>query len=229
MKVLVILALLGSAAACDSGKPSLAPPTGDLGTGLNTIDRKYPKPVPETLKAASAAVSAFELRIETEKNDALGGEIVARRATGDKVVVTVKSVESALTSVSIRVGPGDRNMANLIHEKIAVLLGLGESAAAGESATGLYSADLAACTTAGERAFRARKMEIVGRQSGEGWSELRARGEDAVPASFRFKKEDDGRTEVTICCGTAKGPAARESCDQLKVEFEKALAPARGN
>lgn len=227
MKRFMILLL--TAAACDSGKPSLAPPTGDLGTGLNTVERKYPRPVPDAHKAAVAALQAIELRIESEKVDALGGEIVARRITSDKVVATLKSVDAAMTSVSVRVGPGDRNMANLIQEKIALSLGLGDFAAGGESFRELYSADLTACTAAAEKAFKAVRMEIVGRANGEDWLEIRARGEDAMPAMFRLKKEGGGKTEVTLWCGIAKGPEIHQRCEQLKSEFEKGLPSGRSS
>lgn len=229
MKKIMILAILAASAACDSGKPSLAPPTGDLGTGLNTVERKVPKPVSEVMKAAAQTLQSFELRTESEKGDALGGEIVARRATSDKVTVTVKSVDAGTTSVSVRVGPGDRNMAGLIHEKLAGLLGLGESAEGGESRKDLVAADLATCVAAGEKALKSAKMVLVGRFAGEGWTEIRARGEDSAPASFRFRKDGEGRTEVTIAVGISKTAEARERRDLLKSEFDKALGSARSS
>lgn len=125
-KLALLLLLVGS---CDRARPpQVAPPTSDLGTGLNTVDRKYARPAADVFKAASMALKALELKIESEKADALGGEITARRATDDKVAVTVKSIDSTMTSVSVRVAPGDRNMANSIHAKIAAELGTVEPA-----------------------------------------------------------------------------------------------------
>ena len=126
MKKLACLLLL--VASCDNAKTPVAPPTSDLGTGLNTVERKYARPAADVFKASSAALKALELKIETEKADALGGEITARRATDAKVGVTVKSVDSTMTTVSVRVSPGDRNMANSIHSKIAAELGVSEAA-----------------------------------------------------------------------------------------------------
>lgn len=96
----------------------------DLGTGLNTVDKRYPKPVGEAWDAALAAVKEHDLKIETERHDSLGGEIVATRGnTDDKVTVRVKAVDSGNTDVSVRVDPGDRNMAEMIHGKISQELG----------------------------------------------------------------------------------------------------------
>jgi hypothetical protein len=227
MRTLTLLLLL--AAACDNGKPTLPPPTSDLGSGLNTVERKVARPVPDVLKAASAAVQALKLRVDTEKGDALGGEISARRATDDKVVITVKSVDASNTSVSVRVAPGDRNMANTVHEQIAAQLGMPDASGDGESVTASYPQRLAACVSAAEKALRALKYEITERQGGEEGAELKARAEDSLPASFRFRKAADGQTEVTITCGASKGSPYRERRDQLRVEFEKVLTASKNN
>ena len=223
MKNLCIVGCLAALVACDNGKPALAPPTSDLGTGINTVEHRYTKPVSEVLKSAASAVQALGLHSDSEKSDALGGEIVARLATDDKVVITVKGVDQSTTSVSVRVGPGNRNMSNLIHEKIASGLGLQEIPKESESVTGVYASGMSVCIDAGEKALRALKYEVVDRKTHEEGAELRGRGEDSVPASFQFQKEADGRTKVTIQCGTAMGIPNRERCDRLKSEFEKAL------
>jgi hypothetical protein len=227
MKNTFIAVFLAAIMACDNGKPTLAPPTSDLGTGINTVDHRYAKPVPEVLQSAASAVQALGLHCDSQKSDSLGGEILARRATDDKVVITVKGVDQSTTSVSVRVSPGNRNMSNLIHEKIAAGLGLKETPSESESVTGLYSSDVSVCVGAAEKAFRLLKYEIVDHKTFEGGTELHGRCEDSIPASFRFRKEADGRTEVTILCGIAKGISDRERCGQLKAEFEKALAGSR--
>jgi hypothetical protein len=227
MKNTFVAVLLAAIMACDNGKTTLAPPTSDLGTGINTVEHRYAKPVAEVLQSAASAVQALGLHCDSQKSDSLGGEIIARRATDDKVVITVKGVDQSTTSVSVRVSPGNRNMSNLIHEKIAAGLGLQETSSGSESATGLYSADMSACVGAAEKAFRLLKYEIVNHKNLDGGTEMRGRGEDSVPASFRFHKESDSRTEVTILCGITKGIATRERCGLLKAEFERALAGSR--
>ncbi|HZE96882.1 MAG TPA: DUF3568 family protein [Planctomycetota bacterium] len=218
MRTVLTATLLLAAAACDAGKPAITPTTSDLGTGLNTVERKYPRSVAEVLKAATGAVKELSLRVESEKADALGGEIVAKRATDDKVTVTVKSVDSSHTSVSVRVAPGDRNMSNAVHEKIASALGLEASPADAEASTSLHSQPLAACVTAAEKSLKTLHYEIVDRQVGEEGAELKGRASDSQAAGFRFRKAADGRTEAILSSGS------RERRDQLKAEFEKALS-----
>jgi hypothetical protein len=228
MKSLAVI-LMALLASCDNGKPALAPPTSDLGTGLNTVERRYLRPVPEVLKAATAALNGLGLRIDSEKSDALGGDIAAHRATDAKILLTVKSVDASTSSVSVRVDPGDRNMSKVIHEKIAAGLGLAEASAEGEVFTKLYSDSLAVSVSAAEKALKSLNQDLVERRSGDADVLLQARGEDSIPSSFRIRKMTDGRTEVTITSGSAKGSPYRERRDALKSAFEKALPGGSGS
>lgn len=119
MKNAVLLTALLLPAGCEPGEPAV-PATRDLGTGLNTVDREYPGPPSELVDAALRALPALDLKVESEKRDALGGEIVARRATGAEATVVVKGAAPGTCSVSVRVEPGDRNLANLVHDRIAL-------------------------------------------------------------------------------------------------------------
>jgi len=227
MKTTTIALLLASLLACDNSKPSLAPPTSDLGTGLNTVERRYAKPASEVLKSAASALQALGLHPDGQKSDAFGGEITAHRATDDKIVITVKSIDESHASASVRVGPGNRNMANLVHEKMAAELGLQEPAAENNLVAGHYACELKICIGAAEKALRALKYDIVDRKNGEGSAEIRGRNEDSVPATFRLKKDTDGRTVVSIVTGAVKGGVEGERSDQLKAEFEKLIADCR--
>jgi len=119
MRTGILLTAVLLSAGCEPGAPSV-PATRDLGTGLNTVDREYARPPADLVEAALRALPALELKVESEKRDALGGEIVARRATGSKVTVVVKGAAPGTCSVSVRVDPGDRNLANLVHDRIAL-------------------------------------------------------------------------------------------------------------
>ncbi len=44
---------------------------------------------------------------------------MAHRATGQKVTATIRSLDVGRSTLSIRVEPGDRNLANIIHDKIS--------------------------------------------------------------------------------------------------------------
>jgi hypothetical protein len=104
--VAVVLAL----AACSSS---------DLGTGMNTVDREYPNTVKEAHEAALATLKAENLQIESDKADALGANIVAKRgASDDKVMVDIKGKEKGKSSVSVRVQPGDKAQATMLQDRI---------------------------------------------------------------------------------------------------------------
>src|SRR5262249_33469827 len=126
MKYIAVM-LLGLLAAAGCNKEEAAkmtPKSRDLGTGLNTVDRSYAKEPAEIISTVQTALRELDLRLESEKHDKLGGEIVAIRATGEKVTVKVKALAATQSSVSVRVDPGDRNLANRVHDKIAEELGI---------------------------------------------------------------------------------------------------------
>ena len=100
----------------------VTPSTRDLGTGLNNVDRAYARTPSELFPVVQRSLVALDLKIESEKHDNLGGEAVAIRATGQKVTVTIKGLDTTRSNVSVRVEPGDRDLANLVHEKITGLL-----------------------------------------------------------------------------------------------------------
>ena len=120
MKLFVPLAFAALClAGCDrEEKTKIAPASHDLGTGLNTVDRTYGRPPADLVPVVQRSLLALDLKMDSEKHDNLGGELVAVRATGQKVTVTIKGLEANRSTVSIRVAPGDRNLANLVHDKI---------------------------------------------------------------------------------------------------------------
>lgn len=120
MRLFVPLAFAAAfIAGCDRQETTtIAPATRDLGTGLNTVDRIYGRPPADLVSVVQRSLLALDLKMDSEKHDNLGGELVAIRATGQKVTVTIKGLESNRSTVSVRVEPGDRNLANLVHDKI---------------------------------------------------------------------------------------------------------------
>ncbi|HLY74872.1 MAG TPA: DUF3568 family protein [Planctomycetota bacterium] len=110
-------------AGCDREQTTkITPASRDLGTGLNTVERTYGRVPADLVSIVQRSLLALDLKIESERHDNLGGEIVAIRATGQKVTVTLKGLESNRSSVSVRVEPGDRDLANLVHDKITEYL-----------------------------------------------------------------------------------------------------------
>jgi hypothetical protein len=93
--------------------------SSDLGTGMNTVDREYTATPKQAHDAALATLKGENLQIESDKSDALGANLVAKRGTGDdKVLVDVKGMDKGKCRVSVRVQPGDKDQATMIQEKI---------------------------------------------------------------------------------------------------------------
>lgn len=134
MKILIPMAALAvfAFAGCDKHETGttvkeITPKTTDLGTGLNTVERTYPKPPAALFDIVVASVTSFDLTMESDRHDALGGDIVARRADGSKVTVKISSLDAERSQVAVRVAPGNRNLAELIHQRISEKLGLGST------------------------------------------------------------------------------------------------------
>ncbi|HVE42856.1 MAG TPA: hypothetical protein VNM14_23450 [Planctomycetota bacterium] len=131
MKILLSLAAVGMLAVvgCDKSDQKsvkdMAPKSTDLGTGLNAVEKSYARPAGEMSDVVAGVLQSFDLKLESTTHDDLGGEIVARRADGHKVTAKITARDEAACDVSIRVAPGNRQMADLIQERI------------GEKATGL--------------------------------------------------------------------------------------------
>ncbi len=212
-------------AACRGDDRSDVSRRGDLGTGLNTVDRKYGKGAEDVRAAAASALKDQDLHIESDRHDNLGGEIIARRAGGDKVTVQIRSLDAKSSDVSVRVDPGNRNMADLIHEKIADKLGLKEAKPAffgGNSVEGTYSSALEACVSAAEGACRKLDLTVTNRQIDAASAVVDAREQNSSPVQFRMKKVDDG-TKVTFIAGREKSDAMKGLAERMKAEFDRHL------
>src|SRR5436189_6457086 len=117
-KHLALAGILALLAACSHEGKS---PSGknDWGTGLNTVERKYNKPAADTYDAAVAAVKNFDLTVDRDRHDEMGGEIVGHRSDGRKVMVKVDALDKNNSRASVRIEPGDSRRAQMVHEKMA--------------------------------------------------------------------------------------------------------------
>ncbi len=113
------LGLLSCEPSDSKSAQDLVPKTTDLGTGLNAVERTYARPAHELKDIVTASLKSFDLSIESDKHDELGGEIVALRADGHKVTAKITSVDKDHSRISIRVAPGNRNLADMIQDRIA--------------------------------------------------------------------------------------------------------------
>ena len=208
-------AILASLLACS---------TSDSGTGLNTVERSYGRPTSEVWDAAVSAAKSFEFTVDDNRHDKMGGEIVARRASGDRVNMKVRSVDSHTTSVSIRVEPGNRNFANQIHDRIAAKVGPAVSRVDGDATIdSTYTVALGKCALAAEAACKSVSLQVVGKDIREKSGVVDAK--DDRSATVRILLDQTGEmTRVTFCAGD--GSEARALTTRLKAEFDRQLAVA---
>ncbi|HVR87383.1 MAG TPA: DUF3568 family protein [Planctomycetota bacterium] len=218
----ILLAL----AACSSDDKTSSTKQGDLGTGVNTIDRQYGRSASDTWDAAEAAIKAYDITIESDAHDSMGGELRAHRASGDKVVIRVKSLDDKHSDVTVRVEPGNRNMAEMIHEKIADKLGLKEAKSAffgGNTCEGRYPHPLEVCVKAAEDAARRLEMTVTHKDVSDEKAVVDARDGNSNPVQFYMKKVDKG-VQITFIAGREKNDAMRDLCYRMKSEFENCCA-----
>ncbi len=210
-----LLALLGACRA------------DDLGSGINTVSRDYSRPAPDVWKAAEESVRSADLEITSARHDRLGGELLARRAEGRDVRIHVRSLDEKRCRVSVRFEPGDRDLASLLHERIAAGVGLGEATAGffgGDSLEAEYPADLKSCLAPARRAFAAAGAEVTAEETHASWARIDGRLRDSTPARIRLDRVGDLRTRVAFIAGTVKSDDHRALVLRLKEEFESRLA-----
>ena len=200
----------------------------DLGTGVNTLDREYDRPAAETLKAAVKSVEAAGLKVSSQPADQFGGDLIARRAGGEEVRVKVKSLDDRRSLVTVRVEPGDRDLAKLIHERIADNVGLGQAKAGvfgGNSLEGEYFSDPTSCLKTAKRVFDVLKVETVSEESHTTWARVDGRLTGATPVRIRMERSDTGKTRVEFIAGNDKNEDNKAFVWRMKEEFESKLRP----
>jgi hypothetical protein len=215
---LVMLTLAG----CGSAEKSSPATENDLGTGFNTVERQYAKSAPETWEAATSALKRYDLVVKNDRHDGMGGELQATRASGDRIIVRVQSLDDKHSEVSARVEPGNRNLAEMIHEKIADNLGLKQAKLAfygGNSCEGVYPNNLEACIKAAEEAARRLNLTVTNRELKDVTAVVDARESSSTVVQFKMKEVGEG-TKVAFIAGREKSESTRDLAHQMKAEFE---------
>jgi hypothetical protein len=200
----------------------------DLGTGVNTLDRDYAKPAAETWKAAVKSVESAGLTVTSDPADDLGGDLVARRANGDEVRVRVKSLDEKSSRVTVRVEPGDRDLAKLLHERIAENVGLGEAKSSlfgGNSLDAEYLADLPSCLRTAKGVFDVLQIEKTAEENPGPWAQIDGRRPDSTPVRIRMERLGNGKTRVDFIAGNARNDDNKAFVRRMKMEFESTLRP----
>jgi len=219
-----ILTLMG-ACAHEVNSPSSK---SDGGSGENTIERKYGRTASDTHDAAVASFKTFDLAVDTDRHDAMGSEVKGHRADGRRVTVKIDAIDSNSSNASIRVEPGNSNMAQMLHEKIADKLGMGTATEAyfsSNSETALYDSDLEICLNAAERTARALDWTVTRKELRDGSATLDARAPDSNPARFKIARVDDrsGKSSVTFIAGNGKTDTSKTMITRMHDEFDRQL------
>ena len=218
------ITLLASAAAVVLGSCGET----DLGTGANTVEREFSKPAHDVWKASVKSAEAMDLAISIDRHDEFGGELIASRASGDRVHVWVKSLDEKRSQVSVRVDPGDRALATQFQERIAEKLGLGEARAGllgGNSLQETYATELSLSMLASRRAFRALEVTLTGEETHADWARLDGRCADSNPVRIRMEQVDPARVKVSFIAGNEGTEDNKALARHMKEAYEAASQP----
>jgi hypothetical protein len=215
------LAILGLAmTSCKNGPES--------GVTLNSVSRNYSKSAEETWRAVQTVAKELDLRIDDDRHDALGGKLVALRSNKDEVLIEARSLDAQNTTVSVSVEPGDRNLAQMVQDRIQDRLGLNVGVnrttfASGSQVDGTYDQKLEACITAAEKAIGAMKLAAPRRETHDTWARVDSQHLDSIPVQIRMDRTRKDQTFVAFTVGTGASDDNRTLALRLKAEFERHL------
>ncbi len=197
-----------------------------------SIDRKYTKTPDEVARAATDALADLNMPVQSDQHDALGGQIRATRgnASAEPVTVWYQSADPRTTQVSVAVGSGDRQAAQLIQDQIAQKLGSPASRSVisvGARVDGTYDQPVAQCKAAAEQAMKDLKLDVNRTESHDTWAQVDAREADAFPVTIRMERNEKDKTQVTFTAGTSRSQDTEQVAGRLKAEFERVLMSAK--
>jgi hypothetical protein len=141
----------------------------------------------------------------------------------------VKSLDEKNTHVSVRVEPGDRDLANMMHERIAGNLGMGAATSGwfgGSSLDATYPSDLPSCMVSVRRTIAALTQNSKDEENHATWSQIDGRLKDSTSVRIKMEKIEDTKTRVYFIVGTAKSDDHKAFAQKMKDEFETTSRPA---
>jgi len=226
-KHFVLAGMVTLMAAC-SHEGSSPSSKGDWGTGLNSIERHYNKPAPDTYGAAVSALKSFKLSIEKDLHDEMGGVLLGRRADGQQITVNVSVLDKNNSVAVVRVEPGNSTLATMIHEKIADKLGMGTANAAflgGNTEEFPYSTDLQAGADAAERTVKALGWSVTAKELKDSWMQIDARAEDSHPARIKLDRVNDPAfpLKVKFTAGNGNTDVSKAMIGRMHEEFDRQI------
>lgn len=207
----------------------------DLAAAGQVSSRTYQAEVERTWQSVQSVMRDLDLDVDSAEHDALGGELVARRATGEAVYARVRSVAPSQTTVEFTLDQGDPVIVKMIQDRVAEKLGQARpggpaAVSSGSMTDGTYPNPLEECAAAAERALRALNLPVDARDKHDIWTAFRSRHLDTIPVSVRLERTPQDTTKAMFSVGTSESDDNRLLAERLKKEFEAALgggAPAR--
>jgi len=216
----------------------------DAKSDANSASRRFNRPAPEVLSSVTAALASLDLRIEEDRHDALGGDLIAVRATKEPVKVNVKSIDDTSSQVTVSVGTGDRNLADIILTQVAKNLGTGTAKTSfygGSRWEQVYESSLARCIVAAERACETLGFSVTNRDIHENVADLMARrGSSSIllhfeavpagaapgqtpqpPAGAGVPSDHRGQVKVSFVAGTMRTEENEEILQRVRNEFDR--------
>jgi hypothetical protein len=228
MKRLMVALLLPTLLAACGGGAGKSGTSSDKDAGLAPVERQYGKSADKVFDATLSAIKSFDLKVDVDRHDDLGGEIVARRADGRRITANVASVDKDTSKVAVRADKTTPDVASQIHERIAEKLGLGEAKPAvfgGNTAEGTYGIGFGGALAAAERACKVLGFVVTNREAHDDWAQLDARTADSTPVRFRMDGKGGGSTAVKFIAGKGTTNDSKSHVSRMKSEFERQIAP----
>jgi len=225
MKCLAVSLLAFCLAACEGGRRKPSSPEGDALP--QRVERDYAKSAADVWHAALGAMEALELDVDDDRHDKLGGRLVGRRTSGDRLTVDVVGLGERRTRVVAQVDSGNGSFATMVHDRITERLGLSKAKAShfgGNSAAGRYSCTLSQAASAAQQVVRRLGLELLSIDVREQAATVDARDDASIPIRFLFSRVDQETIKAQFTVGTTPGAAAKSTAKRLKSEFERDLA-----
>jgi len=200
----------------------------EAGTTLNSVTKTYSKSADDTWRAIMTVAKDLDLKISDDKHDALGGSMVAKRSNKDEVLIEARSLDSQNTTVSVSVEPGDRNLAQIVQDRISDRLGLNvgvnrNTFASGSQVDGTYDQKMDACLAAADKAITGLKLAAPRREVHDTWARVDSQHLESIPIQIRMDRTRKDQTFVVFTVGTGASDDNRTLATKLKAEFERHL------
>ncbi|MBI2930927.1 MAG: DUF3568 family protein [Planctomycetes bacterium] len=197
-------------------------------TEVNTVDREYAQSTGAAWPAVVDTVKGLDLRIERDRHDELGGDLLARRGDGSEVTIIARAVDLNRTRIGVRVGSGDRSLAVLIHERIARELGMGQARDGeygGESVRADYPVDFRRGLAIARDVMASLNLWVTSEEVRSSAAELNGRRRDSSPVQIRLESLEGQGTRISFLVGADKTQDNLEFARRLKHEFELRARP----